>query len=77
MLSEELPESVAAATFEFIQETLAASPRRVGKPLAAPLDGIWSARRGTYHVLYRIRETDRTVIVVDISHRRDTYRRRT
>lgn len=76
MLSEELPESVAAAAFGFIQGTLAVSPHRVGKQLAAPLDGIWSARRGTYRVLYRVREADRTVIVIDIKHRRDAYRGR-
>jgi mRNA-degrading endonuclease RelE of RelBE toxin-antitoxin system len=38
------------------------------------LAGIWSARRGTYRVLYRIREDVREVIVLRAEHRRDAYR---
>jgi len=30
-----------------------------------------SARRGTYRVIYRIDDAERTVTVVDIAHRRD------
>ena len=32
------------------------------------------ARRGTYRVLYRIREDVREVIVLRVEHRRDAYR---
>lgn len=68
-----LPESVAAAAFEFIVEPLAGDPRRVGKPLREPLAPLYSARRGEYRVLYRI-EDDRLVIeIVTIEHRRDVY----
>jgi mRNA interferase RelE/StbE len=35
---------------------------------------VWSARRATYRVLYRIREDLREVIVLRIEHRRDAYR---
>ncbi|MDJ1113442.1 type II toxin-antitoxin system RelE/ParE family toxin [Microbacterium sp. LX3-4] len=75
-LEVSLPESVAAAAFEFIVGPLAQNPRRVGKPLREPLAPLYSARRGEYRVLYRI-EDDRLVIeVVTIEHRRDVYRRR-
>ncbi|GAA3636664.1 type II toxin-antitoxin system RelE/ParE family toxin [Microbacterium awajiense] len=71
-----LPESVAAAAFEFIVGPLAGNPRRVGKPLREPLAPLYSARRGEYRVLYRI-EDDRLVIeIVTIEHRRDAYHRR-
>jgi mRNA-degrading endonuclease RelE of RelBE toxin-antitoxin system len=50
------------------------APRRVGKPLRRDLAGIWSARRGSYRVLYRLREDPHEVIVVRIEHRRDAYR---
>lgn len=73
-LSEGLPESVAVAVWEFMQGPLAQVPRRVGKQLTAPYEGVWSARRGTYRVLYRVDEETRTVRVVDVSHRRDAYR---
>lgn len=73
-LSDRLPEPVAAAVIEFITMTLVREPRRVGKPLRGELAGIWSARRGTYRVLYRIAEDKREVIVLRIDHRRDAYR---
>ena len=75
-LSEQLPEAVAAAVIEFLTTTLISEPRRVGKPLRGELSGIWSARRGTYRILYRVREGPREVIVLRIEHRRDVYRPR-
>lgn len=73
-LSQRLPEPVAAAVIEFLTNTLIREPRRVGKPLRGELAGIWSARRGTYRILYRIAEDPREVIVLRIEHRRDAYR---
>jgi mRNA-degrading endonuclease RelE of RelBE toxin-antitoxin system len=73
-LSQRLPEPVAAAVIEFLTNTLIREPRRVGKPLRGELAGIWSARRGTYRILYRITEDPREVIVLRIEHRRDAYR---
>jgi mRNA-degrading endonuclease RelE of RelBE toxin-antitoxin system len=75
-LSDQLPEAVAAAVIELLTTTLITEPRRVGKPLRGELSGIWSARRGTYRILYRIREDPREVIVLRIEHRRDVYRPR-
>ncbi|GAA3179916.1 hypothetical protein GCM10010531_37430 [Blastococcus jejuensis] len=73
-LTENLPEAVAAAAYEFITGPLLADPHRVGKPLRPPLEDRRSARRGTYRVIYRIDGGRRTVTVVDIAHRRDAYR---
>ena len=75
-LSDQLPEAVAAAVIELLTRTLITEPRRIGKPLRGELSGIWSARRGTYRILYRIREDPREVIVLRIEHRRDVYRAR-
>jgi mRNA interferase RelE/StbE len=72
-LQETLPEAVAAACLEFILGPLAAEPRRVGAPLRPPFAGTWRARRGEYRVRYRIDDTSRTVVVLDVSHRRDAY----
>jgi len=69
-----LTEGVAAAVIEFLTGALISDPRRVGKPLRGDLAGIYSARRGTYRVLYRITDTPREVIVLRIDHRRDAYR---
>ena len=73
-LAERLPEPVAAAVIDFLTTALIADPRRVGKPLREPLVGVWSARRGTYRVLYRIHEEAHEVIVLRVEHRRDAYR---
>lgn len=73
-LAQHLPESVAFAAHEFIVGALLDNPQRVGKRLQAPLDDRHSARRGTYRVIYRIDDAERTVTVVDIAHRRDAYR---
>lgn len=75
-LSDGLPEAVATAVIEFLTTALIEAPRRVGKPLRGELEGLWSARRGTYRVIYRIRELPPEVIVVRIDHRREVYRSR-
>lgn len=72
-LAEGLPEAVAAACVEFLYGPLA-DPHRVGAPLRKPFEGQWRARRGEYRVRYTIDDSTATVYVVDISHRRDTYR---
>jgi mRNA interferase RelE/StbE len=66
-----LPEAVAAAVIEFMTGPLVSNPRRIGKMLRRELEGIWSARRGTYRVLYRINEDPKEVVVLRIEHRRD------
>ena len=73
-MAETLPEAVAAAAYEFITGPLLEQPYRVGKQLLPPLDDRFSARRGTYRVIYRIDDEAHVVPVVDIGHRRDVYR---
>jgi mRNA-degrading endonuclease RelE of RelBE toxin-antitoxin system len=73
-IAEELPEAVAGAVIDFVSTALVVNPHRVGTPLRDDLGGIRSARRGTYRVLYRIREDAREVVVLRIDHRRDAYR---
>lgn len=75
-IAEQLPEPVAGAVIEFLTGTLVRAPHRVGKPLRRELSGVWSARRGTYRVLYRVREQPREVIVLRVEHRGDVYRPR-
>ena len=73
-ITEELSESVAAAVVELITGPLLDNPRRVGVELRNELEGLWSARRGTYRVLYRIDEKNQEVVVLRVGHRRDVYR---
>ena len=72
--SETLPEAVAAAAYEFITGPLLVDPHSIGKRLLPPMDDRFSARRGTYRVIYRIDDKTRLVTVIDVAHRRDVYR---
>lgn len=73
-LRDRLSEAVAAAVIEFLTTALVEQPHRVGKPLRGRLQGIFSARRGTYRVLYEIDDENRQIVVLRIEHRRDAYR---
>lgn len=66
-----LPDKVATAAVEFIYGPLAKNPYRVGKALRFELEGLHSARRGDYRVIYRISDV---VTVTAIEHRADVYR---
>lgn len=71
-----LPEKVATAIVEFMLGPLLAAPRRVGRPLRRDLEGLWSARRGAYRVVYELDDRAREVHVLRIDHRADVYRPR-
>ena len=73
-ISETLPEAVAFAVIDLITGPLLDNPRRLGAPLRVELEGIWSARRGTYRVLYHIDDEANEVIILRVGHRRDIYR---
>ena len=73
-LAEQPPEAVATAVLEFVTTALVEQPYRVGKRLREQLEGVWSTRRGTYRILYRVRDEPREVVVLRIEHRRDVYR---
>jgi len=61
-LAGRLSDKIATAVHEFITTTLLDSPRRLGKRLRLPpYEGTWSARRGSYRVLYEI--DDETVLL--------------
>lgn len=75
-ITDRLPEAVAAAVSDFLTTALIAHPKTVGKPLRDDLAGIWSARRGTYRILYRVLDEPPEVVVLRIGNRRDAYRPR-
>ncbi|WP_420625606.1 type II toxin-antitoxin system RelE family toxin [Candidatus Poriferisodalis sp.] len=64
---------MAAAAIELITGPLIDNPRRIGAPLRDEYDGLWSARLGTYRVIYCIDEALRHVDVVRITHSRHAY----
>lgn len=68
-----LPEKVATACAEFIFGPLADNPHRLGKPLSGEFQGLHTARRSSYRVVYAIRDHTITIEVVRIAHRADAY----
>jgi mRNA interferase RelE/StbE len=71
-----LPDKVRAAVLEAIFGSIAENPQRAGKPLRGELEGLYSARRGEFRVIYEIDEAARVVLVHRAQHRRSVYRRR-
>ena len=72
---QRLPKKIAGACVEFIFGALAENPQRVGKPLRDELDGLHSARRGDYRVVYAIVDDVGAVQIVHIGRRSDVYLR--
>jgi mRNA interferase RelE/StbE len=71
---ERLPPRVAPAVIEFATMTLPTNPLRMSKPLRGDLEGLHSARRGDYRVLFSLEEDSATLLIVRIAHRADAYR---
>lgn len=72
----QLPEKVRNAALAAILGPIAENPQRLGKPLVGELEGLHSARRGDYRVIYEILDDQETVLIHRIQHRRDVYRPR-
>ena len=71
-----LPSRVRAAVVETIFGSIAENPQRAGKALRGELEGLYSARRGGFRVIYEIDDPRRVVLVHRAQHRRSAYRRR-
>ena len=71
-----LPEKVKVAVLETIFGSIAENPQRVGKPLRGELEGLFSARRGDFRVIYEIDQEARTVVIHRAAHRGTVYRPR-
>ena len=71
-----LPEKGGTAFVELCYGPLAENPARLGKPLRFELDGLHSARRGDYRIIYRIDHGRHRVEIVAIEHRSAVYRPR-
>lgn len=70
---DRLPQKIAQAIVEFAVFTLPENPERMSKPLVDEFEGLRSARRGDYRVLFFLGAPE-TIVVVRARHRRDAYR---
>ncbi|MGR3218511.1 MAG: type II toxin-antitoxin system RelE family toxin [Candidatus Anammoxibacter sp.] len=56
-----------------IEERLAISPHKYGKPLRKTLKGYWKLRVGDYRIIFKIVKNE--VWIFGIIHRRDVYKK--
>jgi mRNA interferase RelE/StbE len=73
---QRIPEKASVAVVEFVYGALADEPTRVGRPLRWELEGLHSARRGDYRVVYRVDDHRHVVVIEAVAHRADVYRAR-
>jgi len=69
-----MPEKVAAAIVEFMLGDLIRVPHVCGGRLNHELDGLLSARRGPYRLIYQVDDKAGVVDVLRIEHRSVVYR---
>ena len=71
-----LARTAQRAIQRFLRERLAAcdDPRQWGKALQGEKRGLWRYRVGDYRLICDIRDEVITVVVLEISHRKDVYR---
>lgn len=72
----QLREKVATSAIEFIYGPLAENPLRVGRALRFELEGLHSARRGDYRLIFAVEVDSRRVTIRALEHRSDVYRLR-
>jgi mRNA interferase RelE/StbE len=71
-----LSEKVRDVAIATMLGSMSDHPRRSGKPLVGPLEGLWSARRGDFRIVYEIDDETNTIVMLRIQHRADVYRPR-
>jgi mRNA interferase RelE/StbE len=69
-----LPPRVATAVAEYVTAVLPENPLRLSKPLTGEFEGLRSARRGDYRVLFEVDEDARIVVLLRVAHRAHIYR---
>ena len=62
---------------KYIKEKIIPSdnPRVFGEPLSGDLNGIWRYRVGDYRLLATIEDEQFVILVIQVGHRKDVYRK--
>jgi mRNA interferase RelE/StbE len=71
-----LPAKQVDAILAFVYADLVDNPHRRGHPLRMELEGLHTARRGDFRVVYRIDDDEEVVVIELVATRADVYRRR-
>ncbi len=71
-----LDRQAQTAIVRYLRERVleAENPRQIGKPLRGEKKGLWRYRVGDYRLICDIRDSDETVVVLAVGHRKHIYR---
>ncbi len=74
---QRLDRQVAQRIADYMRDRVIAAddPRQYGQALTGDLSGLWRYRVGDYRVICKIHDDTICVLVLDVGHRRDVYRR--
>lgn len=70
---KKLDKNIQRMLFKKIKQ-LSKNPR-LGKPLLGNLSGLWRLRVYKYRIIYQIKNEELIIMILNISHRKDIYRR--
>jgi mRNA interferase RelE/StbE len=51
------------------------NPREIGKALSGDLKGLWRYRVGDYRVICQIKDSELVILIVELGHRKDVYKK--
>lgn len=71
-----LTAKIRDAALATIFGAIAENPYRLGHALVGELEGLRSARRGDYRIVYEVLDQENTVLIHRVQHRADVYRPR-
>ncbi|BFD47308.1 type II toxin-antitoxin system RelE family toxin [Wolbachia endosymbiont of Dactylopius coccus] len=71
----DLPKTVRLRVINAINERLTVDPINLGEPLYHSLKGRRRLRVGDYRVIYRVNQSEHIVVITEIGHRDNIYKR--
>ncbi|WP_353275913.1 type II toxin-antitoxin system RelE family toxin [Wolbachia endosymbiont (group A) of Pipizella viduata] len=71
----DLPKTIRLRVVKAINERLAVDSINLGEPLHHSLKGRRRLRVGDYRVVYRVNQPEHTVVITEIGHRDNIYKR--
>jgi mRNA interferase RelE/StbE len=71
---EKLDKAIRERVIDFLYTKVRVNPTLHREPLHGTKKGLWKYRVGDYRIICEIKNSELTVLVIDIGHRREVYR---
>jgi mRNA interferase RelE/StbE len=69
-----LPPRIATAVVEYVTAVLPENPLRMSRALTGEFEGLRSARRGDYRVIFEADKHAHVIVLLRVAHRAHIYR---